>query len=101
LPKALNRLSRYDALIVDDIGYVQQTREEMEVFFTLLAERYERGSVMLTSNLPFAKWEKIFKDPMTTAAAIDRLVHHSVILELNLASYRLESSKKRQKTDAA
>jgi DNA replication protein DnaC len=101
LPKALNRLSRYDALIVDDIGYVQQTREEMEVFFTLLAERYERGSVMLTSNLPFAKWEKIFKDPMTTAAAIDRLVHHSVILELNLASYRLESSKKRLKTDAA
>ena len=101
LPKALNRLSRYDAIIVDDIGYVQQTREEMEVFFTLLAERYERGSVMLTSNLPFAKWEKIFKDPMTTAAAIDRLVHHSVILELNLASYRLESSMKRLKTDAA
>ena len=66
----------------------------MEVLFTLLAERYERGSVWLTSNLPFSKWESIFKDPMTTAAAIDRLVHHSVILELNLASYRLEASKK-------
>ena len=52
----------------------------MEVLFTLLAERYERGSVMITSNLPFSKWESIFKDPMTTAAAIDRLVHHSVIL---------------------
>jgi DNA replication protein DnaC len=66
----------------------------MEVLFTLLAERYERGSVMLTSNLPFSKWEQIFKDAMTTAAAIDRLVHHSVILELNVASYRLENAKK-------
>ena len=66
----------------------------MEVLFTLLAERYERGSIILTSNLPFSKWEKIFKDPMTTAAAIDRLVHHSIILELNVASYRLEQSKK-------
>jgi DNA replication protein DnaC len=62
----------------------------MEVLFILLAERYERGSVMITSNLPFSKWERIFKDPMTTAAAIDRLVHHSIILELNLVSYRLE-----------
>jgi len=65
----------------------------MEVLFTLLAERYERGSVLLTSNLPFSKWEQIFKDPMTTTAAIDRLVHHSVILELNVASYRLEKAK--------
>jgi DNA replication protein DnaC len=88
----LKRLSKYDALIIDDIGYVQQSREEMEVLFTLLAHRYECGSVMLTSNLPFSQWEKIFKDPMTTAAAIDRLVHHSAILELNLPSYRLEQS---------
>jgi len=66
----------------------------MEVLFTLLADRYERGTLMLTSNLPFSKWEQIFKDPMTTAAAIDRLVHHSIILELNLPSYRLEQSKK-------
>ena len=65
----------------------------MEVLFTLLADRYERTSIMITSNLPFSKWEQIFKDPMTTAAAIDRLVHHSVILELNLPSYRLEKSK--------
>ena len=79
--------------MIDDIGYVQHDREEMEVLFTLLADRYERTSVMLTSNLPFSKWEIIFKDPMTTAAAIDRLVHHSVILELNLSSYRLEHSK--------
>jgi hypothetical protein len=83
--------------IIDDIGYVQHSRQEMEVLFTLLAERYERGSVMLTSNLPFSGWESIFKDPMTTAAAIDRLVHHSIILELNLSSYRLESSLTKKK----
>ena len=94
LPKAIQKLSRYEALILDDLGYVQQSREEMEVLFTLLAERYERGSVLITSNLPFSKWESIFKDAMTTAAAIDRLVHHSVILELNLPSYRVEQAKK-------
>jgi DNA replication protein DnaC len=90
----LKRLARYEILLIDDLGYVQQSREEMEVLFTLLAERYERGSVWLTSNLPFSKWESIFKDAMTTAAAIDRLVHHSVIVELNLPSYRLEQAKK-------
>jgi DNA replication protein DnaC len=68
----------------------------MEVLFTLLAHRYERGSVLITSNLPFSKWEAIFKDPMTTAAAIDRLVHHSVILELNVTSYRAEQAQKRK-----
>lgn len=94
---ALKKLSRYDAVIIDDIGYVQQSREEMEVLFTFLADRYERNSVMITSNLPFSKWDQIFKDPMTTAAAIDRLVHHSVVLELNLPSYRLEHSKKGKK----
>jgi DNA replication protein DnaC len=76
------------------MGYVQQSCEEMEVLFTLLSERYDRGSVLLTSNLPFSKWEGIFKDPMTTAAAIDRLVHHSVIVELNIPSYRMEEAKK-------
>ena len=96
LRRVLKRLAGYEALIVDDLGYVQQSREEMEVLFTLLAERYERGSVLLTSNLPFSGWEAIFKDPMTTAAAIDRLVHHSVIIELNLPSYRAEQAKKTQ-----
>jgi DNA replication protein DnaC len=94
LSKETKKLARYDAMIIDEMGYVQQSREEMEVLFTLLAERYERGSVLLTSNLPFSKWEGIFKDPMTTAAAIDRLVHHSVILELNIPSYRMEEAKK-------
>jgi DNA replication protein DnaC len=97
LARQLKSLSKFDALIIDDIGYVQQSRDEMEVLFTLLAERYERGSVMLTSNLQFSQWERIFKDPMTTAAAIDRLVHHSVILEMNMSSFRLETSKKDKK----
>jgi len=69
------------------------THAAQEVLFTLLADRYERTSIMITSNLSFSRWEQIFKDPMTTAAALDRLVHHSVILELNLPSYRLEISK--------
>jgi DNA replication protein DnaC len=94
LSRVLKRLAGYEVLILDDLGYVQQSREEMEVLFTLLAERYERGSVLLTSNLPFSGWETIFKDPMTTAAAIDRLVHHSVIVELNIPSYRAEQAKK-------
>lgn len=98
LERLLKRLGSFEALIVDDLGYVQQSRDEMEVLFTLLAERYERGSVLLTSNLPFSKWDQIFKDPMTTAAAIDRLVHHSVIVELNVPSYRLDAAKATKKT---
>ena len=94
LSRVLKRLAGFEVLILDDLGYVQQSREEMEVLFVLLAERYERGSVMLSSNLPFSGWEQIFKDPMTTAAAIDRLVHHCVIVELNIASYRAEQAKK-------
>ena len=82
-------------MILDDIGYVQQDREEMEVLFTFFAARYERRSVLITSNLLFSEWERIFKDPMTTAAAIDRLVHHSVILELTGKSVRAEAAKKR------
>ncbi len=96
LPKLFKKLNRFHAIILDDIGYVQQEKEEMEVLFTLLAERYERGSVMVTSNLPFSQWDKIFKDPMMTAAAIDRIVHHSVILELNIPSYRMTTAKNRK-----
>ncbi len=94
MSKVLKKLSRYDAVIIDDIGYVQHSRQEMEVLFAFMAHRYERGSLMITSNLPFSKWEQIFKDPLTAAAAIDRLVHHSVILELNIESYRMEVAKK-------
>jgi len=98
LRQEIKRLAKYEGLIIDQMGYVQQSREEMEVVFTLLAERYERGSVLLTSNLPFSRWEEIFKDAMTTAAAIDRLVHHCVILELNIPSYRMEQAKKNRDT---
>ena len=101
LEKELKRLDRYDAVLLDDIGYVQQDREEMEVLFTFLAERYERRSVMITSNLVFSQWDKIFKDSMTTAAAIDRLVHHSVILELSNESIRKDEAMKRNGAKAA
>ena len=96
LERALKRLDRYDLLILDDLGYVQQDRAEMEVLFTLLAERYERRSVVITSNLVFSQWDQIFKDPMTTAAAIDRVVHHSVILEMTGPSVRTEQAKASQ-----
>jgi DNA replication protein DnaC len=96
LDKLLKKLGGYDAIMIDDFGYVKHNRDEMEVLFTLLAYRYERGSLLITSNLPFSKWEVIFKDPMTTAAAIDRLVHHSVVLELNVPSYRAEQARKRK-----
>jgi DNA replication protein DnaC len=88
LPRALRKLDSFEVLILDDIGYVQQTHEEVEVLFTLLAERYERRSVIITSNLVFSQWDQVFKNPMTTAAAIDRLVHHCAILEFDVPSYR-------------
>lgn len=92
----LDKLQRFDVIVLDDIGYVQQSREEMEILFTFLAERYERRSLIITSNLVFNEWDKIFKDPMTTAAAIDRLVHHAVILELDGDSYRARHAKERK-----
>lgn len=96
LPQAINRLQRFDAVILDDIGYVQQSREEMEVLFHFLAERYEKKSVVITSNLVFSQWDQIFKDPMTTMAAIDRLVHHATILDFTGDSVRATAAKKRQ-----
>jgi DNA replication protein DnaC len=99
LPRALRRLDVFELLILDDIGYVQQSPDEIEVLFTLMAERYERRSMLITSNLVFSEWERIFKNPMTTAAAIDRLVHHSVILEFDVPSYRTEDAKKRSAND--
>ncbi len=97
LPEELKRLDRFECLLIDDLGYVQHQREEMDVLFTLFAERYERRSVMITSNLVFSKWDQIFKDPMTTTAAIDRLVHHAHILELNVESYRAEEAQGRKR----
>jgi DNA replication protein DnaC len=97
LPQALAQLDRFACLILDDIGYVQHDRDEMEVLFTLLAERYERRSVVITTNLVFSEWTRIFKDPMTTLAAIDRVVHHAVILDLmGLESYRVKEANAHQ-----
>lgn len=97
LPQAITRLQRFDAVVIDDIGYVQQSREEMEVLFHFLAERYEKKSVVITSNLVFSQWDQIFKDPMTTMAAIDRLVHHSTILEFTGDSHRATAAKAKGK----
>ncbi len=99
LPQELTKLDRYECLVLDDIGYVQHDRDEMEVLFTLLAERYERKSVIITTNLVFSEWDRIFKDPMTTMAAIDRVVHHSVILDLmSVDSYRAKTASELQAT---
>jgi DNA replication protein DnaC len=97
LEAELKRLDNYRVVILDDIGYVQQDRLEMEVLFTFLAERYERRSVMISTNLVFSKWDQIFKDPMTTMAAIDRLVHHATILEFNGDSIRAQKAKEKDK----
>jgi len=95
LEAELKRLDRFDVVAIDDIGYVQQDRAEMEVLFAFLGERYERRSVLISSNLVFSRWDRIFKDPMTTAAAIDRVVHHATILELTGPSYRTQAAKHR------
>jgi DNA replication protein DnaC len=97
LPRALRKLDAFAVLILDDVGYIQQSPEEAEILFTLLAERYERRSVFITSNLIFANWDRIFRDQMATAAAIDRLVHHSVLLEFDVPSFRTEHAKRRGK----
>ena len=97
LNNALRALDAFELLILDDIGYVQQDKDEVDVLFTLMAERYERRSMLITSNLIFSEWNKVFKDPMTTAAAIDRVVHHSVILEFaEVKTYRGEAAEKRR-----
>lgn len=99
LERELRRLDRFQVVILDDIGYVQQSQEEMEVLFTFLAERYERRSVIITSNLVFSEWDRIFKNPLTTAAAIDRVVHHSTIIEFGkeMTSMRAEVAAQRQR----
>ncbi len=99
LPRKLRKLDNFEVLILDDIGYTQQNAEEVEVLFTLLAERYERRSVIITSNLVFSEWDKIFKNPMTTAAAIDRVVHHAIVLEFKVPSYRTEQARERKATE--
>ena len=95
LPRALRKLDLFEVILLDDLGYVQQSPDEAEVLFTLLAERYERRAVMVTSNLVFSQWDRIFRDQMATAAAIDRLVHHAVVLEFDVTSYRTDRSRRK------
>ena len=99
LSQLMKQLLRFEALIVDGLGYAKHSPEEVDVLFQLLAERYERGSVLVSSHLAFSEWEQIFQNKMTTTAVVDRLVHHSVILELNLPSYRLEIARQRQNAE--
>jgi len=93
LAAEIKKLDGYEVIIIDDLGYVQQTREEMEVLFTLMAERYERRSLMISSNVVFSQWDRIFQDPMTAMAAVDRLVHHSIVLEFGGESQRVRKAK--------
>ena len=92
LPEALARLDKYEALILDDIAYVKKTEMETSALFELIAHRYESGSLIITSNQPFSEWDSIFSDNMMTVAAIDRLVHHAQIIEIQGESYRKTQS---------
>ena len=94
LNSLIKKLDRFEVIILDDISYVPYDRDETDVLFVLLSERYEKRSIVITSNLVFSKWNQVFKDEMTTNAAIDRLVHHATILELNAASYRVKQAQK-------
>ena len=98
LPQALAKLDRYDLLILDDLSYVRKDQAETSVLFELIAERYERRSILITANQPFSGWGNVFPDPGMTVAAIDRLVHHSTIFELHkVESYRGKEAARQQK----
>ena len=98
LPQALAKMDRYDLLILDDISYVRKDQAETSVLFELIAERYERKSILITANQPFSGWDSVFPDPGMTVAAIDRLVHHSTIFELhNVESYRGKAAARQQR----
>ena len=96
LPAFLTRLDRFDALVLDDLGYARKDQAETAVLFELIAERYERRSLIVTCNQAFGEWDKIFPDPAMTVAAIDRLVHHATILEFNTESYRRRAAAARK-----
>lgn len=95
LPAMLRRLDRYDLLVIDDLGYVKKSEAETSVLFELIAHRYERRSLLITANQPFSQWNHIFADDMMTVAAVDRLVHHALIVEIHTDSYRKQSAAKR------
>jgi DNA replication protein DnaC len=93
LPQEMTKLDRFDLLVLDDISYVRRDQAETSVLFELIAERYERKSLAITANTPFSQWNEVFVEPAMTVAAVDRLVHHSTILEMNVESYRRRSAQ--------
>lgn len=97
LQSAIDKLNKYDLLILDDLAYVTKDQAETSVLFELISSRYEARSLMITANQPFGDWEKIFPDPAMTLAAVDRLVHHSTIFELNVESYRRKTAVSKQR----
>jgi len=97
LEAAITKLDKYQLLILDDIAYVTKDQAETSVLFELIAARYERRSLLITANQPFGEWGKIFPDQAMTLAAIDRLVHHATILEMNVESYRRKAALKRKR----
>ena len=95
LPALLKKLDRFDLLVIDDLGYVKKSEAETSVLFELVAHRYERRSLLITANQPFSQWDTIFADDMMTVAAVDRLVHHALIVEIHTDSYRKRAAAKR------
>ncbi|WP_247367727.1 IS21-like element helper ATPase IstB [Bradyrhizobium sp. 18] len=97
LEAAINRLDRFDLLICDDLAYVTKDQAETSVLFELISARYERRSMLITANQPFGEWNRVFPDPAMTLAAIDRLVHHATIVEMNVESYRRRTALERKR----
>lgn len=97
LPSTLIKLDRFDLLIIDDIGYVKKSDDETSVLFELIAHRYERRSLLITANHPFSAWDSVFSDSMMTVAAVDRLVHHALIIEIKAESFRKQAAQNRAK----
>lgn len=97
LPAILNKLDRYELLLIDDLGYVKKSEAETSVLFELIAHRYERKSLLITANQPFSQWDSIFTDSIMTVAAIDRLVHHATIMEVQAESFRQQAAMARAK----
>jgi DNA replication protein DnaC len=99
LEAAIGKLDKYHLLILDDLSYAHRSQAETSVLFELIAARYERRSLLITANQPFGEWGQVFPDPAMTVAAIDRLVHHAVILEMNVESYRRRAALDRQQAN--
>ena len=100
LPATLKKLDRFDLLVIDDLGYVKKSEAETSVLFELIAHRYERKSLLITANQPFSQWDAIFSDSMMTVAAVDRLVHHAVIVEIQAPSFRRQAAALRSQADS-